>query len=114
MSSNPSSHLPSPPAFDADRTCAWDTEPSAAYSRRDARQESISRNALLTACSHPWAMNRQKLTAILSWLFIATGAIGALYSLGHTRSVFSFICLCAVMATAVTATSWIDRQQPIG
>jgi hypothetical protein len=75
----------------------------------------ILRNDFLTTCSHPWAMNRQKLTAIFSLLFIATGIIGALYSLGHTRSVFSFICLCAVMLIAVMATAAfytsVDQQQ---
>jgi hypothetical protein len=64
-------------------------------------------------------MNWQKQTAILALLLIACGIIGALYSLGHTRSVFSFVCLCAVMAIAVMATAaWytvVDQErEPIG
>jgi hypothetical protein len=46
-------------------------------------------------------MNRQKV--ILSLLLMG-GDIGALYALGHTRSVWSFLLLTAVMITAVRAT----------
>jgi hypothetical protein len=46
-------------------------------------------------------MNRQKV--ILSLLLIACD-IGALYSLGHTHSAWSFLCLTAVMIVAVMAT----------
>jgi hypothetical protein len=46
-------------------------------------------------------MNRQKV--ILSLLLIACD-ISALYSLGHTHSAWSFLCLTAVMTIAVMAT----------
>jgi hypothetical protein len=46
-------------------------------------------------------MNRHQ--CILSLLLIA-GDIGALYSLAHTHSAWSFLCLTAVMMVAVMAT----------
>lgn len=50
-------------------------------------------------------MNRLRVIPIL--LSITCGIIGALYSLAHTHSLWSFIFLCAVMIFAVTTTaSW--------
>jgi hypothetical protein len=61
-----------------------------------------------------WAMNRQKI--ILSLLLIGCD-IGALYSLGHTHSSWSFLFLSAVMIFAVIATTdWYtanDEQPPL-
>jgi hypothetical protein len=51
---------------------------------------------------------------ILLLLLIVCGITAALYAVGRTHSLLSFIFLCVVMVVAITVTIWyaaFDEQQ---